>query len=88
MTHLELFRMHTWAYVNYIKIANGGIVQSQTVEVKKKLDEQNEEILTQLVVEMREKFNSTSTEVLTNIPLTYQWMLRTGSRKLVIKKNL
>lgn len=48
------------AYVNYFKIIKGRIIQSYTTEIKKQLDESNEEILQKSIIEIREKFNSVS----------------------------
>jgi excinuclease ABC subunit C len=79
---------HERAYINYFRITNGSIVLSQTVEVKKKLDEHDEEILTQLVVEMREKYKSMSREVLTNRPLTYEIDVEARVPKIGDKKKL
>ncbi|RZL15428.1 MAG: excinuclease ABC subunit C, partial [Pedobacter sp.] len=60
-----------YAFVNYLKIANGSIIQTQTIEIKKQLDESDEELLTLALTEFRTKFNSTSREVIVpfNIPL-------------------
>ena len=52
------------AYVNYFKIRNGGIIQSFTTEVKKILDEPDEEILEEVMIEVRRKFNSESREII------------------------
>lgn len=54
----------TAAYVNYFKIRNGSIVQSFTTEIKKVLEETNEDILEEALVEIRQKFDSTSKEIL------------------------
>jgi len=51
------------AYVNYFKIKNGSIIQSYTTEIKKMLDETDEEILEEALIEIRNKFNSTSMEI-------------------------
>lgn len=51
------------AYINYLKIIHGSIVQSYTAEVKKILNESDEDILEELMVDIRQKFNSTSKEV-------------------------
>ncbi len=59
------------AYINYLRIVNGSIVLSKTVEARKKLNERDEEILGQVVFELRTKYHSISKEILTNIPLTY-----------------
>ena len=54
----------TAAYVNYFKIRNGSIVQSFTTEIKKILEETDEDILEEALVEIRQKFDSTSKEIL------------------------
>ncbi|UQB68457.1 excinuclease ABC subunit UvrC [Epilithonimonas zeae] len=54
----------TAAYVNYFKIRNGSIVQSFTTEIKKVLEETDEDILEEAIVEIRQKFDSGSKEIL------------------------
>lgn len=51
-------------YVNYLKVVNGAIIQGHTIELKKKLEESDEELLTLSIAELRERFNSDSKEVL------------------------
>jgi excinuclease ABC subunit C len=53
-----------YAFVNYLKIMNGSIIQTQTIEIKKRLDETDEELLTLAITEFRTKFNSTSKEII------------------------
>ena len=53
----------THGYVNFLKIANGSIIQSHTTEIKKKLDETNKELLELFIVEIRQRFNSQSKEI-------------------------
>ncbi len=60
------------AFLNFMKVLNGFITQTQTIEVKKKLEETDEDILTMLVWEMREQYDSEAKEVITNIPLSIQ----------------
>lgn len=52
------------AYVNYLQIAHGAIIRSYTLEMKKKLDETDEELLELGVVELRERFHLTSKEII------------------------
>lgn len=52
-----------YAYVNFLKIMNGAIVQSHTMEIRKKLDETDKEILELSVVEIRQRFKSLSREL-------------------------
>lgn len=59
-------------YVNFIKVINGTVVQSSTIEIKKKLDETNEEMLQLAILELRTKFNSKSRTIFTNIPVEYK----------------
>jgi excinuclease ABC subunit C len=53
-----------YAFVNYLKVMNGSIIQTQTIEIKKRLDESDEELLTIAITEFRTKFNSTSKEII------------------------
>ena len=51
------------AFVNYLHVANGNINQAFTFEFKKKLDEENTELLPLAIVQIREKLGSSSKEV-------------------------
>jgi excinuclease ABC subunit C len=57
------------SFINYLKVMNGSIILTQSLEVQKKLDEMDEEILPPLIMQMREEFDSDSKEILTNINL-------------------
>jgi excinuclease ABC subunit C len=57
------------AFVNYLKIKNGAIIKAEMVEVKKKLNEPDSDILALIIVDMREKHGSTSSEILVNTPV-------------------
>jgi excinuclease ABC subunit C len=50
-------------YVNFLKVVNGAIVQTHTIELKKKLDESDEELLVFAISELRERFSSNSKEL-------------------------
>jgi len=65
--NVDVFTISTsqqFAFVNYLKIANGMIIQTQTIEYRKVLDELDAEILELAVVEMRKRFSSTASEVI------------------------
>lgn len=53
----------SFAYANFLKIANGAIIQSHTTEIKKKLDEDRKELLELFIVEIRQRFQSNSKEI-------------------------
>ena len=57
-------------FINFLKINNGAIIHTQTLEVKKKLDETDEEILAMIIVEFRDKYQSKAREILTNLEVT------------------
>jgi excinuclease ABC subunit C len=59
----------TDAYINYMQIKEGSIIFSKNVEVKKKLEETDAEILSIVVHELRATYRSNHPEVYTNIPL-------------------
>ncbi|MBE9511029.1 MAG: excinuclease ABC subunit C [Bacteroidetes bacterium] len=52
------------AYVNYLKVIKGAVVQSHTVEIRKKLDETKEEILPIVFIEIRKRFSSKAKEII------------------------
>ena len=62
----------TAAYVNFFKIRNGNIVQSFTTEIKKMLEETDEEILEEALIEIRQKFASESKEILLPLHLNIE----------------
>lgn len=71
-----------YAFVNYLKVMNGSIIQTQTIEIKKRLDESDEELLTIAITEFRTKFNSTSKEIIVPFDIT----LADSSLKFTVPK--
>ncbi len=57
------------AFVNYLKIQEGSIINSETVEVKKKLGESDEEVLRFTMFDLRKKYNSANAEILSNLSI-------------------
>jgi excinuclease ABC subunit C len=55
------------AYVNHLQVAFGRIVRFHNVEIKKKLDETDKELLLMTIVNLIDKFNSKNSTVITNI---------------------
>jgi excinuclease ABC subunit C len=73
LTDIDVFTISSkeeYAYVNYLQIKEGSIVFSKSVELKKKLDEPDEELLSLAAVELREQTRSENTTVFSNIPIT------------------
>ena len=52
------------AFVNFLKVMHGTVIQTQTIEIKKKLDETDEELLLTAMFEFRNRYNSTSKEII------------------------
>ncbi|MCW3112366.1 MAG: excinuclease subunit [Segetibacter sp.] len=52
------------AYVNYLMVYNGSIVQTHTVRVETKLEEAEEEVLPLAILQLRETFNSLANEII------------------------
>ena len=59
----SILKEHETAYVNYLMVQNGTIVQTHTVELDAKLEESDEEVLTFAITNLRETFNSLASEV-------------------------
>lgn len=62
------------AFVNYIHVKNGTINQSFTYEYKRKLDETDEDLLTQAIPDIRERFGSTAKEII--VPFEMEWKIK------------
>lgn len=60
----------TEAYINYLQIKEGSIIFSKNLEIKKRLEETDEEILSLVVQELRSTYRSNNPEVYTNVPLS------------------
>ena len=66
ITNIDVFSIlkeNDIAYVNYLMVQNGTIVQTHTVELQTKLDETEEDVLSFAVMNLRESFNSLSNEI-------------------------
>ena len=83
-----------YAYVNYLKIMSGSVVQAHTIEMKKKLDENTDDLLRLAIVNIRDRFNSTSKIIicskninsfLTNVNFVFP---KIGDKKKLIELSL
>ncbi|MSP68984.1 MAG: excinuclease ABC subunit UvrC [Bacteroidetes bacterium] len=67
ITNIDVFSIQSdekSAYVNFFKVIDGAIVQGHTIEMKKRLDESDDDLLQMAVVELRIRFQSISPEVI------------------------
>lgn len=72
------------AYVYFLKVVNGAVVQSHALEVKKRLDESLEEILELAIVEISTKLKSSSREIVVPFQMHFEW---SGARFIVPKQG-
>jgi len=78
----------THGYANFLKIANGAIIQSHTTEIKKKLDETDTELLALFIVEIRQRFNSISPEIYVPFSVDLGGIVKVTIPKLGDKKRI
>lgn len=82
------------AFVNYLKINSGAIIQAHTLELNKKLNETEEELLQLAIIELRQRFESTSKTIYCSHSLENVWedlsitMPKIGDKKKLIDLSL
>ncbi|MGJ1287040.1 excinuclease ABC subunit UvrC [Sphingobacterium spiritivorum] len=67
ITNVDVFSIasdQNYAFVNFLKVMNGVIIQTQTLEMKRRLDETDVELLALAIPEIRNRFKSTSREII------------------------
>jgi excinuclease ABC subunit C len=57
------------AIVNFLRVVNGSVIQSHTLELVKRIEEEKEELLCLAITELRERFQSLSREILVPFPV-------------------
>jgi excinuclease ABC subunit C len=77
-----------YAYVNYMIIVQGSITQTHSVRIEKKLDEQDEEIITHALLQLRERFRSSSKEIVTQFQIQFSNDIIITVPKMGDKKKL
>jgi excinuclease ABC subunit C len=60
------------AYVNYLMVYNGSIVQTHTVRIETKLEETEDEVLPLAILQLRETFNSVASEIIVPFDLDFK----------------
>lgn len=76
------------AFVNFLQISHGSIIRSHTMEIKKKLDESDQELLELSVVELRERFNLLSREIIAPFDMDLGEKIKVTVPQLGDKKQL
>lgn len=67
ITNIDVFSIasdDSYAFVNFLKVMNGVVIQTQTLEMKKRLDETDAELLAIAIPEIRNRYKSVSREVI------------------------
>ncbi|MRI63815.1 excinuclease ABC subunit UvrC [Ornithobacterium rhinotracheale] len=75
ITNVDVYSItsdESYAYINFFNIVNGSIIRSHTTEIKKKLEETDEEILAQAIIELRERFPSNAREIYLPFALDFE----------------
>ncbi|MBH8570214.1 excinuclease ABC subunit C [Microvirga sp. STS02] len=73
LTNIDVFAIASnekSGFITYLKVMNGSIILTQSLEVTKKLDEDDAEILAPLIMQLRQEFESESKEILTNVAVS------------------
>lgn len=91
ITNVDIFSIfsdETHAYINFLQVSHGLIVRSHTLEIKKKLEETDGELLQLAIVELRQRFNSDSKELFLPFLVELESELKITIPKLGDKKKL
>jgi excinuclease ABC subunit C len=77
-----------YAYVNFLQVSHGAIIRAHTVELKKKLDEPDPELLSLAITEIRHRFKLHSDEIYVPFKVDLSTNLKVTIPKLGDKKHL
>lgn len=61
------------AYINYLRVQNGAIIGAHSIEIKKKIDESDEDMLLYALVELRTIFKSTVKDLILPFKIDYNY---------------
>ncbi len=76
------------AYVNFLQVSYGAIIRSHNLELKKKLEETDQELLELAIVEIRHRFELITKEILVPFPVDLGEDIKITTPKLGDKKAL
>lgn len=77
-----------YGYINFLQVSYGSIIRSHTLEIKKKLDETDKELLELAITEIRQRFNSNSKEIYVPFKVDLGEDLKVTVPKLGDKKHI
>ena len=77
-----------YAYINFLQLSYGSIIRSHTLEIKKKLEETNKDLLELAITEIRQRFNSNSKEIYVPFKVDLGSELKITVPKLGDKKHI
>ncbi|OMP32540.1 excinuclease ABC subunit UvrC [Mangrovimonas sp. DI 80] len=77
-----------YGYVNFLQLSYGSIIRSHTLEIKKKLEETDKELLGLAVTELRQRFNSNSKEIYVPFKIDIGETIKVTVPKLGDKKHI
>ena len=77
-----------YGYVNFLQLSYGSIIRSHTLEIKKKLDETDAELLSLAITEIRQRFHSLSKEIFVPFNLDMGEDIKVTVPKLGDKKRI
>lgn len=78
----------THAYVNFLQLSHGAIIRSHTLEIKKKLEETDEELLQLAITEIRQRFHSRTKEIYLPFSVTVEEDVKVTLPKLGDKRRI
>ncbi len=91
ITNIDVFSIvsdESAAFVNFLQISHGSIIRSHTLEIKKKLDESDEELLELAIIELRDRFHLLSKEIIVPFPVNLGENIKITIPQLGDKKQI
>ncbi|NJB71247.1 excinuclease ABC subunit C [Saonia flava] len=78
----------THAYINFLQLSHGSVIRSHTAELKKKLNETDEDLLQLGIIDIRQRFNSQSKELYLPFKVVLEPHIKITVPKLGDKKKI
>ncbi|MCQ0111540.1 excinuclease ABC subunit UvrC [Zhouia amylolytica] len=91
ITNVDVFTVvsdEAYGYVNFLQLSYGAIIRSHTIEMKKKLDETDRELLELAIIELRQRFHSQSKEIYVPFEITMEEGIKVTIPKVGDKRKL